>query len=59
MNIYKTIIRPALLQFYPENAHNKAILAGKFLGEINNPVFEYVWDKTRYRNRKIATKIFF
>lgn len=58
MNIYKTFLRPLLFQFYPENAHNKIILSGKIIGKANNPLFEYIGDKTRYKNKKLETKIF-
>jgi dihydroorotate dehydrogenase len=58
MNIYKTFVRPVLFQFYPESVHNKVILSGKVIGKINNPLFEYIGNKTRYKSRKIETKIF-
>jgi len=58
MSVYKNLVRPVLFQFYPENVHNKIILAGKVLGKINNPVFEYIGNKTRYKNKMLETKIF-
>lgn len=58
MSVYKNIIRPVLFQFYPENVHNKIILAGKVLGKADNPAFEYIGNKTRYKNKKLKTRVF-
>ncbi len=58
MNFYKNLVRPILFQFYPENVHNKIILAGKVLEKIDNPVFEYVGNKIKYKNKMLETKVF-